>query len=131
MLLGGAGIGVSAQSAEPQAALRYAAYLCSAPIQAGAYAAHNGQPAHPAAWRHSEANHLTGSFLADTRTTIEAAYTRPRLAGWPEFQELLGDIIHECLSKDLAAEAAVELLETKHLAFIFNSTNLRNRSDAM
>ena|GEM_PF-3556437 len=74
---------------------------------------------------------LTGSFLADTRTTIEAAYTRPRLAGWPEFQELLGDIIHECLSKDLAAEAAVELLETKHLAFIFNGTNLRTRSDAM
>jgi multiple sugar transport system substrate-binding protein len=122
-LLGGAGIGVSAKTTEPAAAMRYAAHLCGAEIQSGSYVEHNGQPAHPAALTSEAANRHTGNFLSNTRSTIELAYTRPRLAGWPEFQEYLGDAVHQCLLDEASIDETVKDLATKHLQFLPSETS--------
>jgi len=67
--LGGAGIGISARCEAPQAAAVYAAYLCSAEVQRGAYVRTGGQPAHEAAFTHPEANAIAGDFFACLRST--------------------------------------------------------------
>jgi len=113
-LLGGAGIGVSAKTAHPHDAMRYAAYLCSGAVQAGAYAAHHEQPAHPAAFVSLQANAQTGQFLAQTASTLQHAYTRPRLPGWPAFQEWLGDLLHDCLLEKIDTPSAVAAIAAQH-----------------
>ena len=84
-LLGGAGIGVSAQSANVQAAIDYALFLCSPDNQRGQYVSAGGQPGSLSAWRDSAVNAATGDFFADTLKTIQSSYLRPTHAGFITF----------------------------------------------
>jgi multiple sugar transport system substrate-binding protein len=96
-LLGGAGLAVSARSAHPQAAAAYAAWVCSEEYQKTGYVRAGGQPGHGAAWDDPVADAVAGGFFSGTRTTLCEASVRPRHAGWPAFQELLGDRVHAWL----------------------------------
>lgn len=113
-LLGGAGIGISASCKHPQAATRYAKWICGADSQSTRYTEHGGQPAHPEAWQNSTCDALTGGFLSGTRATLEQAYTRPRLPAWPDFQEALGDLVHACLLEEHSIDDTVTKLATLH-----------------
>ena len=62
-VVGGAGIAVSAASAHPETSVAAARALCSAAIQAGAYAAHGGQPAHRQAWGKQRGQQADARFL--------------------------------------------------------------------
>lgn len=103
-ILGGAGIAVSAYSDLPREAAAYAAWLCSERYQSMDYVSAGGQPAHRKAWTNEEADILTGGFFSETRSTIEAAYVRPRNLQWPLFQVKLGDIIHDGLIRKINTE---------------------------
>ncbi|MEO5760606.1 MAG: extracellular solute-binding protein, partial [Mesorhizobium sp.] len=81
-LLGGAGIGVSAQSKSIQAAIDYALFLCSPDTQRGQYVSAGGQPGSLSAWRDKAVNAATGDFFADTLKTIQSSYLRPTHAGF-------------------------------------------------
>ncbi len=113
-LLGGAGLGISANCAHPAEAARYAAWICGAEVQSTRYTENSGQPAHQAAWNDPACDAATGGFLSGTCATLQQAYTRPRLAGWPEFQEALGDTVHACLRGHQSIPATVEALEQLH-----------------
>jgi len=113
-LLGGAGMGVSAHGRNPAAAAAYAAWICGADIQRTSYVAAEGQPAHGGAWHDGKADRVTGAFFSGTFTTLAAAYTRPRLPGWPVFQEALGNMVHAHLRGTVLAETAADTLARLH-----------------
>lgn len=91
-LLGGAGLAVSANSQQREAAIAYAAFVASSDVQRGAYLDGGGQPGHRSAWLDGRANSLSGNFFADTLETLDRAYLRPRLAEAPHFIDAQAEI---------------------------------------
>lgn len=85
--LGGTGIAVSAFSQHRDAAIDYAYWVASGPVQSGLYASSGGQPGHADAWEDAAVNAATGDFYRNTRKTLEAAYVRPRHQGYMAFQD--------------------------------------------
>jgi multiple sugar transport system substrate-binding protein len=84
-LLGGAGIGISAKSKNPEAAFAYAMYLCSPEYQAGDYVKFGGQPGSRTAWQSDACNKVTGDFFRNTLSTMDRAFLRPTHAGFVDF----------------------------------------------
>jgi multiple sugar transport system substrate-binding protein len=84
-LLGGAGIGVSASSANRRAAFDYAMYLCSPAYQSGDYVTYGGQPGSRTAWLSDACNAITGGFFRNTLSVMDQAYLRPTHAGFVPF----------------------------------------------
>jgi len=121
-LLGGAGIGVSSHGRNPAAAAAYAAWICGADVQRTDYVIADGQPGHGAAWHDENADRVTGAFFSGTRATLDAAYTRPRIPGWPAFQEALGDTVHAHLRGTLTAESAADTLARLHAVHLGNKS---------
>ncbi|GGA55692.1 hypothetical protein GCM10011507_03720 [Edaphobacter acidisoli] len=97
--LGGAGLAISKSTKHPEAALAYAQFVASPAIQSTIYANAGGQPGHRAAWQDSALNAATNNFFADTLETLDAAWVRPRFAGFIAFQDEASKIIHEYLVK--------------------------------
>ena len=111
VVLGGAGISVSANSSHPKVAAEYAAWLCSAAIQNSVYIKEQGQPGNIVAWKNDDANTLTNNFFVNTMDTLTYAYVRPRYVGWPAFQQWLGETLHDYLTKDIKPETVLEQLQ--------------------
>ncbi|MES0006693.1 extracellular solute-binding protein [Mesorhizobium sp. M0062] len=84
-LLGGAGIGVSAQSKHKQAAIDYALFLCSPDYQRGDYVRAGGQPGSLAAWKDAGVNDFSGDFFSATLQAISSSYLRPTHPGFMAF----------------------------------------------
>lgn len=103
-LLGGAGIAVSAQSKNPEAAVAQALRLVDPAFQAGDYVRKSGQPGMRAAWVSSEADAATNGFLSGCLPAMDAAYLRPNIPGFVPFfhdatheitKAVTGEITHE------------------------------------
>ena len=84
-LLGGAGIGISAQSKNPEAAIAYAVHLCAPTYQRDLYVDAGGQPGSLSAWQDAEVNARTSDFFKDTLKTIDSSYLRPTHPGFINF----------------------------------------------
>lgn len=95
--LGGAGIAVSASSARPELAAQVALLLSSANLQRGLYTRAGGQPGNLRAWLSPEMNGLTHHFFRNTLRSMERAWVRPRMIGWPDFQYDTSQVIHQAL----------------------------------
>ena len=95
--LGGAGIAVSAASRDPQSAGKAARLLCLPEIQATTYGLHGGQPGNLVAWKDNILNRGSANFFRNTLRTLEGAWVRPRVLGWPEVQYQSSLVIHKCL----------------------------------
>jgi multiple sugar transport system substrate-binding protein len=108
--LGGTGIAVSALCAERAAAIDFAYWLASAPVQRGLYAASGGQPAHSDAWRDPATNGPTGNFYLDTRATLDGAWVRPRHNGYMRFQHAAAVRLNEGFKNRDSAALIVEAL---------------------
>jgi multiple sugar transport system substrate-binding protein len=111
--IGGAGIGVSASCAEPEAALDYVRYLM-APETQRSFAAHHGQPAAGCAWEDAGINARFGGCYESTRATIEAAWIRPRYPGYLEFQAEGGALVEQHLRGALPESDLLDRLEALH-----------------
>lgn len=124
-LLGGAGIGVSAQSRYKQAAVDYALFLCSPEYQRGDYVKSGGQPGSLAAWKDREVNRLSGDFFTSTLATIASSYLRPTHPGFIAF-------FRECAPHAAAAIAgdmpAARLAD--HVNRLYRQTRQAERSVA-
>lgn len=105
--LGGAGIAVTAASAESELATDLAFWLAAAETQRGEYFASGGQPGNAVAWDDETCNSATLNFFSGTRATIEAASVRPRWTGWMRAQVPIGDLVHEYLRGERGAAYAV------------------------
>ncbi len=110
-VLGGAGIAITVSCKEQKTAADFAAWICSAPIQASVYVNEQGQPGNKFAWQQETANKLTNNFFSNTLATLSNAYVRPRYLGWPKFQEWLGKKIHSFLVNDTDAELLLKELQ--------------------
>lgn len=113
--IGGTGIGLSAHCPEPAAALAYIRYLGTSATQK-AFAAHHGQPAHVDAWDDREIDARFGGCFSATRATMEAAWIRPRYAGYLAFQAKGGDLVEHHLRGDLGVEELLTRLAELHRA---------------
>ncbi len=113
--IGGTGVGLSIHCAEPAAALAYIRYLTTSATQK-AFAAHHGQPAHIDAWDDRDIDAGFGGCFAATRTTMEAAWIRPRYAGYLNFQARGGELMEHHLRGNLAAGELLARLGVLHSA---------------
>jgi multiple sugar transport system substrate-binding protein len=108
--LGGAGIAISSASANIQKAAEIAVLLSLPKIQATTYVAGGGQPGNLLAWKSESANAMTNNFFRNTLRTLERAWVRPRLLGWPDVQFQSSRIVHEALvSKKVNAQIVEEI----------------------
>lgn len=98
-ILGGAGFAISAYCKHPEAAAKFALWLCSEQQQKGLYFAENGQPAHIRAWSDENVNTVAGHFFSNTGKTLANAWVRPKYPWWPSFQRHVGDVVNEFLRK--------------------------------
>ena len=115
--LGGAGIAVSAHSAQPEKAALVAAYLSSAEAQNGPYTEMHGQPGNVRAWLSPAMNSLTHGFFRNTLRTIERSWVRPRVVGWPDFQFAVSRVIHQALVNKVfnASDWSEMVAQVEHL----------------
>lgn len=95
--LGGAGVAVSAFSAHPDLAVAVALTLAGSEAQSGPYTAGGGQPGNLHAWRSNARNAETLNFFRNTLRTLEGAWVRPRVLGWPDYQLAVSHVVHEAL----------------------------------
>jgi multiple sugar transport system substrate-binding protein len=95
--LGGAGLAVSRSCRHPEEALAYAAFVASPQIQTTLYAQSGGQPGHRAAWLDPALNTATANFFANTLSTLDSAWVRPRFSGFISFQNAASKLVHDYL----------------------------------
>ncbi len=108
--LGGTGIAVSAFSANRDAAVDFAYWIASGPVQADRYWRSGGQPGHAAGWEDDGANDATLDFYCATRKTLEGGWLRPRHDGYMPFQEEASQRINRAVtSREPAAQAIADL----------------------
>lgn len=96
-VLGGAGVAVSARTANLQSAVDYAFWLASAPVQEGVYYDGGGQPGNAAAWESDRTNADCLDFFRGTRATLEGAYLRPRHRGYIDLQNEVSVLVTDAL----------------------------------
>lgn len=107
-ILGGAGIGVSAMSSAPDAAIDFARWISSEPVQSGVYFANNGQPAHRESWVSLAEDPDVAGFFRGGFRTMENAWTRPRdpwfLGLVDEVCEIMPDLFRSSNSTEVFLE---------------------------
>lgn len=95
--IGGAGLGLSAATAHPDAAEAFAAFVARSDTQCAIISRHHGQPAHRDAWHDVNIDARFGSFFSATRATIENSHIRPRYPGYMAVQTMAGPLIERHL----------------------------------
>jgi multiple sugar transport system substrate-binding protein len=101
-VLGGTGIAVTRSCADPVAAREQLLRLVSEEVQVGLYARLGGQSADRRA---------SGDFYSATRRTIEAAWVRPRFAGYVSFQATASAALREGLRRGDPASVVLAEVE--------------------
>lgn len=109
--LGGTGIAVSARTRHPDLAMRFALELAGAAMQRGLYASNNGQPGNALAWGDAAVNAAVNGAYYQTRMTHEAAWLRPRHAGYMGFQEEGSAILADALRGKTTHAVALSALD--------------------
>jgi len=99
-VLGGTGIAVTRSCARLDEAAALIRLLLSPGVQIGRYAELGGQSADRRAWRDPAADRRAGGFYSATGRTIEAAWVRPRYAGYIPFQSAASAVLREGLERD-------------------------------
>lgn len=107
-VLGGAGIAISARCMAPDLALEYVTNVAGADWQQTLYGLGGGQPARRIAWQNDVLNRITHGFFERTLESVEAAYLRPRYAGYVEFQAKAGAPIVQYLRRGGSARNVLE-----------------------
>lgn len=98
--IGGTGLSVSAYSKHREAAVDFAAWVVSEPVQRTLYVQHGGQPGHRAAWEDEAANRLTNDYFKQVLPLMDNGYVRPRYNGYLHFQDHAGLPLQRCLQEN-------------------------------
>ena len=108
--LGGAGLAISQACQHKQLAAQYLCYVAGEHCQTTLYFDSGGQPGHRAAWTNQEANRRSNNFFENTLSTLQDAYLRPRFAGYLDFQDKAGLIVHKYLTSGNSAQSTLATL---------------------
>lgn len=95
--LGGTGLAISRHCRNVDLAAEYAQLVAAPFCQRGLFFDSGGQPGHRSAWLDPGVNAATSNFFADTLQTLDEAYLRPRYAGYLDFQDGAGELVHHFL----------------------------------
>jgi multiple sugar transport system substrate-binding protein len=106
--IGGTAVGLSRHCKDQQAALDFIAFLLSDEAQRAIISAHHGQPALRSGWDDADVDARFNGFYRDTRTTIDSAWIRPRLPGYPLFQKEMGIVTRRYLARELTLDVALD-----------------------
>lgn len=106
--LGGAGVAVSATTRHPDEAITAALMLAGAEVQSGTYTDGGGQPGNLRAWKSEAMNGLTHGFFGNTLRTLERAWVRPRVLGWPDLQLELSHIVRDAVKARAAPDSVLD-----------------------
>lgn len=109
--LGGTGIGISRRCEVSPELKRHLLWLMSEATQREFIPFHDGQPSRRSAWFDERVNAAWGGFYRDTAATLEAAYVRPRHAGYIQFQTRASACLREALAEAGAASRAVAAIQ--------------------
>lgn len=112
--IGGTGIAVPSGCRHPDIAREYALWIASADCQRDVYFRSGGQPANVIAWEDDACNAASHDFFRDTRKTLDLAYLRPRHAGYMEFQDIGGSLVHACLTRRETVDKTVHAINTHY-----------------
>lgn len=117
-ILGGTGLAISTRCTGRvlDAAVRYARYVASRPVQAGLYIQSGGQPARASAWAAARERNLWNGFFADTAGVMERAIMRPRFTGFVAFQGTAGAALQAYLRGEIGVAEALERLDAAYRA---------------
>ncbi|MDQ8201413.1 extracellular solute-binding protein [Pelagicoccus sp. SDUM812003] len=107
-MLGGTGLAISGRSQHKEAAAKYAEFVASPEVQRTLFFYSGGQPGHRSAWLSEECNAFTEGYFKSTLPTLDAAFVRPRYAGYLEFQDNAGFPIHDFLREGGEAKSVLE-----------------------
>ncbi|WP_135458787.1 ABC transporter substrate-binding protein [Mycobacterium sp. DL99] len=97
-LTGGVGLSVSARSELPSEAAEFVRYVTSRPIQQGLYSAAGGQCGRRSVWTDARINEQVTDFYRGTLATMDRAFVRPRLPGYPAYQRAASHTVHASLT---------------------------------
>ena len=92
-------------------AIAAAAILAGAEAQVGPYTAGGGQPGNLRAWRSDRANETTHGFFRNTLRTLERAWIRPRVLGWPDLQLALSHLVRDAVVARRFDETTLDRIE--------------------
>ena len=106
--IGGTAIAISRSSALRDAAARFVEFILGTEAQADIVPRFHGQPALLAAWNDPIVDARFNGYYSATRETMEHAWIRPRLPGYPCFQKLAGIEAQKALAGEQTFPAAVE-----------------------
>lgn len=109
-ILGGAGIGVSAKSAHPEEAVKFAQWITSRDVQSGVYLANNGQPANRHTWLDQQGDADAAGFFNGGFHTIDNAWIRPRDPWFLDYVDEVCAIMPDFFRKDIASETFLATL---------------------
>jgi len=109
--IGGTAVGLSRLCKDQDAALDFIAFLLSEEAQRDIIPAHHGQPALASAWADTLIDRRFNGFFTGTRSSIDTAWVRPRLPGYPVFQKETGITARRVLAGELTIDAALDAIE--------------------
>ena len=111
-ILGGAGLGVSARTGHADAAVAFARWVASEPVQSGAYLEGGGQPAHRGTWNAMADNPRYQGFFKGAFETMQSAWTRPRDPWFPGFVDDVCEMFPGFFRQDRDPDAFLADLNT-------------------
>lgn len=109
--LGGTGIGVSRRCDVTPELKRHLLWLMGEEAQVRFIPAHDGQPSRRSAWADEAVNARWGGFYRHTEATLEAAYVRPRHAGYIAFQGKASALLREAFAERRKAGPVLDDLQ--------------------
>ncbi|MGO4838187.1 carbohydrate ABC transporter substrate-binding protein, partial [Rhizobiaceae sp. 2RAB30] len=114
--LGGTGIGISRRCEVTPELIRHLLWLMGGEAQTVFIPLHDGQPSRRSAWADEAVNRRWGDFYRNTADTLEAAYVRPRHAGYIAFQTKASALLREAFQARRPAGTVVAELQTLYRA---------------
>jgi multiple sugar transport system substrate-binding protein len=106
-ILGGAGLGISRKCKFAEEAAKYSHWLTTKDVQGEIFPMNLGQPASRSGWESNSNSDMSENFFESSMTALEHAFVRPRMVGWPTFQEVLGEILTSALKNQISNESAL------------------------
>jgi multiple sugar transport system substrate-binding protein len=113
-VLGGAGIGISARSKNPDISIEYAKFLCEPDYQCSKYYIDGGQPASLSAWQNKTNDANATGFFSGTISTMENAYLRPTFSGFVHYFRDAGKQINAYLRDEISLSSTSDWLITNY-----------------
>lgn len=107
-VLGGTGLAVTQRASLSLDAVRaWVHAFLGTEVQASLVPAHAGQPAHLTAWESAAVDAAWGGYYSATRGSVDTAWIRPRVAGWPTFQDWASAVVRRAVTGGAPAGAAL------------------------